>query len=141
MITIRSTQKLAMSPEHGPCDVTREMVLWNEYNNFNKRIIRVDVIDRFIQEKVVNGITERIILSTKSKEEFYYTPEEIDAAFTSLGSDILTSGSFTGQLDTNKEIVLVAKTVGASDTGYHGMTTWAEDADPYVLVTEFSEEE
>ena len=94
MSKIRSTQKLAISPEHGLCDITREIIKYQDYKKHGKVIIRIDVIDEFIQEKVVEGVTERKIILTKPKEEFYFSAEKVDVFFTSLGTDILTTGSY-----------------------------------------------
>ena len=137
---IRSTEKLAISPEDGLCDITRTIVKWTDYDKYGKTIIRIDVVDEFIQEKVVDSITERKVILTKPKEEFYYSGAEIDVAFTSVGSDIVTTGSYIEQIADNREAVLIAKTITASDTGYHGMNTWATDDTEYTLVTEFSDE-
>jgi hypothetical protein len=139
MVQIRSTQKLAISPEDGLCDVTRKIVKYEDYYKHGEKIIRIDVIDEFIQEKVVDSITERKIILTKPVEHFYYTGADIDAIFTSIGTDIVTSASYTEQVKSNREIVLITKTVAASDTGYHGMDTWVADTGSYKIVTDFSE--
>ena len=138
-VKIRSTETLAVSAKYGLCDVTRQMISYSE--DIRTGYIKVVVQDELIQEQIVDDtITERKIVFKSGPIPYLFSSSEIDTYYSVIGSDILTSGSYTAQSNVNKEAILIGQTISASPTGWYGMTIWIKDDSDHEIVTEFSDE-
>lgn len=150
MIKIKSTEKLATSNTKGLCDVTREMVSYKE--DLKTGRVTIVVVDKLIQEKnstrtvtqqidgndvdVEINVIERVVIETRQPIPFTFDSNTIDAMFSSLGTTISKTKSYTEQQNTNKTTILIAQTVQGN--GWQGMTNWIADTE-HLLVSEFSE--
>lgn len=140
MIKIRSTQKLATSTIEGLCDVSRQMISYNE--DLEKGMVTIIVKDQLFQEKEIDVdgdlIIERKIIEDRIAKPFKYKSEVIDFMFSNYGQTISKTKSYTEQQNVNKSTILLAQTISASERGWLGMNEWINDTE-HNIVNKFSE--
>jgi hypothetical protein len=153
---IKSTEKLAPSQTEGLCNVSREMLFFNQ--NLKQKTVTVLIQDSLIQEnprtititKTVKDelgnrvpqteeidIIERKIIKTLPSQEYTYPDSKIDLIFESVGSNItLGSNNYSEQHNTNKLAIFLAQTITASEngSGYYKMIDWVLDNNPQVRI-------
>lgn len=149
MLKIRSTEKLATSNSQGFCDMSREMLSYNE--NIRKGITTIVIEETLFQEKnsvrtiteVENDvevekeieIVERLIVENRIAKAYTYKASEIDSFYSAYGSTISKIESFSQQQDLNKQTILLLHT---SEANRQGMSNWVADTE-HVIVLKFTE--
>jgi hypothetical protein len=154
MNSIRSHGVAVPSAKRGLCDVTRTIVTYKDNEDTSVTII---VEDRLFQERVVTKpvttwvldseglyqehtetvtVTERVYVEIGPRTAFHYKSSEIDYMFSLVGSDILTTGSFTDQLNLNKVSLLLAQTINVA---WRSQTNWTLDNGSYEVVSQFTQ--